>query len=331
MTIGKPIQQSEPPLVTGGISKLKDEAVEPNPGTALNVHDLVKSFSGRKVVDGVSFDLHRGEIFGFLGPNGSGKTTTMRMALDIIRPDSGVVGLLGETPTREVMRRVGYLPEERGLLQQARVRDVLRYLGRLKGLDAVIAEARAEEMLHRVGLAEQLNAKVQELSRGMSQLVQFAGALLHEPELIILDEPFSGLDPLNVALMKDIIREEQRRGASIIFSTHIMSDVEEMCERVLLIYNGKVLVYGPLMDLKRARGTRTVSITADRRPSSVPGVTALQATNGAYQYSLGPGAEPKAVLRSFIDADIDVQRFDVALPTLNEIFIEEVNHARDNG
>ena len=317
------------PLATSGAGELRDGAGEERLSTALEVHDLVKSFSGRRVVDGVSFDLHRGEIFGFLGPNGSGKTTTMRMALDLIRPDSGVVGLLGGTPTREALRRVGYLPEERGLLQQAHVLDVLRYLGRLKGLDASTAEARVKEMLDRVGLVEHLNAKVQELSRGMSQLVQFAGALLHEPELIILDEPFSGLDPLNVVLMKDIIREEQRRGASIIFSTHIMSDVEEMCERVLLIDNGEVLVYGPLMELKRARGTSTVSITAEREPTSVPGVTARKVANGAYQYHLGPGAEPKAVLRSFIDADIDIQRFEVALPTLNEIFIEEVSRARN--
>ena len=185
-------------------------------------------------------------------------------------------------------------------------------------------------MLDRVGLIDQLNSKVQALSRGMTQLVQFAGALLHKPDLIILDEPFSGLDPLNVALMKDIIREEQSRGASIIFSTHIMSDVEEMCERVLLLYNGEVLEYGPLEELKQARGTRTVSITADRRPNSISGVKALQTGNGTYQYHLGPGAEPKAVLRSFVDADIDVQRFDVALPTLNEIFIEEVSRARNH-
>lgn len=297
---------------------------------ALQVHDLVKSFNRRTAVAGISFDLQRGEIFGFLGPNGSGKTTTMRMVLDIIRPDSGSVVLLGGMPTRVAMRRVGYLPEERGLLQQANVLDVLRYLGRLKGLDSTTAETRGKEMLSRVGLLDQQHAKVQGLSRGMSQLVQFAVTLIHEPDLIILDEPFSGLDPLNVALMKEIIREEQRRGASIIFSTHIMSDVEEMCERVLLIDKGKVLVYGPLKELKRARGTKTVSITADRQPNLIPGVTTLQAANGAYQYQLDSGADPKAILQSFIDANIDIQSFDVALPTLNEIFIEEVNRARNN-
>ena len=205
---------------------------------ALEVRELVKTFGGRRVVNGVSFELQRGEIFGFLGPNGSGKTTTMRMALDLIRPDSGSVALLGAMPTRRALRRVGYLPEERGLFRRARVIDVLRYLGRLKGLEANAAGRRAEEMLERVGLADSARTKVQGLSRGMTQLIQFSGALLHHPDLIILDEPFAGLDPLNVELMKEIIREEQARGASIIFSTHIMSEVEELCERVLLIDAG---------------------------------------------------------------------------------------------
>ena len=298
---------------------------------ALEVRELVKTFGGRRVVNGVSFELRRGEIFGFLGPNGSGKTTTMRMALDLIRPDSGSVGLLGGMPIRRALRRVGYLPEERGLFQRSQVIDVLRYLGRLKGLEAKAAERRAEEMLERVGLADSARAKVQGLSRGMTQLIQFSGALLHHPDLIVLDEPFAGLDPLNVELMKEIIREEQARGASIIFSTHIMSDVEELCERVLLIDAGATLVYGSLMELKRSRGNRTVKIAADRRPEPVAGVTEPVAVNGHFEYKLESGSEPQAILRSFLDAQIPVERFEVALPTLNEIFIEEVRGARSRG
>ena len=298
---------------------------------ALEVRDLVKTFGGRRVVNGVSFELQRGEIFGFLGPNGSGKTTTMRMALDLIRPDSGSVALLDGMPTRRALRRVGYLPEERGLFKRARVIDVLRYLGRLKGLEANAAERRAEEMLKRVDLADSASAKVQGLSRGMTQLIQFSGALLHHPDLIILDEPFAGLDPLNVELMKEIIREEQARGASIIFSTHIMSEVEELCERVLLIDAGTTLLYGSLMELKRSRGTRTVKIAADRRPESMAGVMEPVAVNGQFEYKLASGSEPQAILRSFIDAQIPVERFEVALPTLNEIFIEEVRGARSRG
>ena len=250
-------------------------------------------------MNGVSFELQRGEVFGFLGPNCSGKTTTMRMALDLIRPDSGSVSLLGGVPHRRAMRRVGYLPEERGLFQRARVIDALRHLGRLKGLEAKAAEKRAEEMLRRVGLPDSMRATVQSLWRGMTQLIQFSGALLHEPDLIILDEPFAGLDPLNVELMKEMIRQEQARGASIIFSTHIMSDVEELCERMLLIDAGTTLLYGPLMELKRSRGTRTVKIAADRRPESVAGVIEPAAVDGHFEYKLTSGAEPQAILRSF--------------------------------
>ena len=298
---------------------------------ALEVRELVKTFGGRRVVNGVSFELQRGEIFGFLGPNGSGKTTTMRMALDLIRPDSGSVALLGGMPIRRALRHVGYLPEERGLFRRARVIDALRYLGRLKGLDAKAAEGRAEEMMRRVGLPDSARATVQSLSRGMAQLIQFSGALLHQPDLIILDEPFSGLDPLNVELMKEIIREEQARGASIIFSTHIMSDVEELCERVLLIDAGTTLLYGSLRELKRSRGSRTVKIAAGRRPDSVAGVMEPVAVDGHYEYRLASGSEPQAILRSFLDAQIPVERFEVALPTLNEIFIEEVRDARSRG
>ena len=299
-----------------------------NSSAVLEVRELVKTFGDRRVVNGVSFELQRGEIFGFLGPNGSGKTTTMRMALDLIRPDSGTVNVFGAAPTRKVLRRVGYLPEERGLFQRAQVLDVLRYMGRLKGLSASTAEDRASEMMSRVGLAEHLAAKVQGLSRGMTQLVQFAGALLHRPDLIILDEPFGGLDPLNVVLIKEILREEQARGASVIFSTHIMSDVEELCERVLLIDAGTMLLYGSIIELKRSRGTRTVKIAADRRPESVAGVMEPMAVNGHFEYTLAAGSEPQAILRSFLDAQIPVERFEVALPTLNEVFIEEVSRAR---
>ena len=186
-------------------------------------------------------------------------------------------------------------------------------------------------MLRRVDLAASASASVQALSRGMTQLIQFSGALLHQPDLIILDEPFSGLDPLNVELMKEIIRDEQSRGASIIFSTHIMSDVEELCERVLLIDAGTTLLYGSLRELKRSRGTRTVKIAAGRRPESVAGVTEPVSVNGHYEYRLTSGAEPQAILRSFLDAQIPVERFEVAMPTLNEIFIEEVRGARNRG
>ena len=298
---------------------------------ALEINEVTKIYGRRAVVDKVSFMVERGEIFGLVGPNGSGKTTTIRMALDIIRPDAGRLSLLGGMPTRDALMRIGYLPEERGLYRKERVLDILRYFGRLKGLPATMAEAMAEQMLRRVGLHEHRFSKVESLSRGMSQLVQFAGSLVHEPDLIILDEPFSGLDPLNVQLIKEIIREQQQRGAAIIFSTHIMADVEELCERVLLISDGKVLLYGRLDELKRSRGSRSVRVVAERRPDAITtGALQAERRNGHFEYLLSEGVKPDAVLQSFLDAGISIERFEVALPTLSEMFVEEVSHARNS-
>ena len=295
----------------------------------LEVRDVSKVFDRRTVVDRVSLEVEQGEIIGLLGPNGSGKTTTIRMALDIIRLDSGAVSLLGGLPTREALAQVGYLPEERGLYQKSRVKDMLAYMGKLKRMDVATSSARAVEILERVGLSEHRAHKVQALSRGMSQLVQFAGALLHRPDLIILDEPFAGLDPLNVQLMKDIIREEQSRGAAVIFSTHQMSDVEELCERVLLINDGQTLLYGNLDELKRARGTHNVRIKAEHRPNSVLGAAQVHGGNGYFEYQVTTGTPPEEVFRAFLNAGIHVERYEVALPSLNEIFIEEVSRARN--
>ncbi len=296
---------------------------------ALQMNDVTKVYDSRTVVDHISFAVERGETFGLLGPNGSGKTTTIRMALDIIRPESGTVSLLDGIRTRDALTRVGYLPEERGLYQKSKVIDILTYLGQLKRMDRATAKARAEEMLRRVGLYEHRTKKVQALSRGMTQLVQFAGALLHNPDLIVLDEPFAGLDPLNVQLMKEILREQQERGAAVIFSTHQMPDVEELCERVLLINDGRTLLYGRLAELKRARSTRSIRVTAEHEPASIPGVVHRQAGKGSFEYLLREEAQPDAVMRAFLDAGIPVERYEVALPSLKEIFIEEVSRARD--
>ena len=296
--------------------------------SALAIEGVTKVYGRTTVVDDVSFTVEPQEILGLVGPNGAGKTTTIRMALDIIHPDTGAVALFGSAPTRQALQRVGYLPEERGLYQKAVLRDVLRYLGRLKGLSNRDAQARTDAMLQRVGLYEHRAKKVQTLSRGMSQLAQFASALLHLPDLIILDEPFSGLDPLNVQVMKEIISEQQQRGASIIFSSHDMEDVEEMCERVVLISSGAVLLYGVLDELKRARGIQSIRVTAPRQPADVPGVSNAKVADGQFEYMLTDGVDPNTVLRSFLDNGIPVERFEVALPSLREMFIEEVNRAR---
>ena len=296
--------------------------------SALAIDGVTKVYGRNTVVDNVSFRVEPQEIIGLVGPNGAGKTTTIRMALDIIHPDSGSVALFGSAPTRQALQRVGYLPEERGLYQKSPLNDVLRYLGRLKGLSGKEAQARTDAMLERVGLYEHRTKKVQALSRGMNQLAQFASALLHQPDLIILDEPFSGLDPLNVQVMKEIIREQQQRGASIIFSSHDMEDVEEMCGRVVLISSGTVLLYGVLDELKRARGIQSIRVTAPRQPDRIPGISNAEAADGRFEYLLRDGSDPNAVLRAFLDSGIAVERFEVALPSLRDMFIEEVNRAR---
>jgi len=294
----------------------------------LQVEGLTKVYGERAVVNDISFDVKRGEMFGYLGPNGSGKTTTIRMALDIIRPDAGSVSILGSPPDRSVLKRVGYLPEERGLPRKIKVLDAIRYLGRLKGLTFTEAEERGTELLRRVNLYEHRSKKVEALSRGMTQLVQFATALIQDPEFIVLDEPFSGLDPLNVELIKEMLLERQRAGATIMFSTHIMSDVEELCDRVALIAESRLLLLGDLAEIKRQRGANSVQVQARRIPDDLADGRNEVPRSGVVEYAIAEGRTPEAILRSYLDAGIEVERFELALPSLNDIFIEEVSHAR---
>ncbi|MDP6756991.1 MAG: ATP-binding cassette domain-containing protein [Chloroflexota bacterium] len=293
----------------------------------LQIEGLTKTFGRLTVVNDLSFDVKRGEMFGFLGPNGSGKTTTIRMALRIIRPDVGAVSILGSAPDRSVLKGVGYLPEERGLPREIRVLDAIRYLGRLKGLTFTEAEDRGTELLRRVNLYEHRSKKVEDLSRGMTQLVQFVAAIVHDPEFIVLDEPFAGLDPLNVELIKEMLSERQRAGATIMFSTHIMSDVEELCERVALIAEGRLLLLGDLAEIKRERGANSVQVQAGRIPDDLADGQKEIPRNGVVEYAIEAGRAPETILRSYLDAGIEIERFELSLPSLNDIFIEEVSRA----
>ena len=299
------------------------------PEPVLRIDGLTKTFGRKTVVDNVSFEVRRGEMFGFLGPNGSGKTTTIRMCLGIIRPNSGSIRILGSQPEREVLKSVGYLPEERGLTKKVRVIEILRFLGRLKGMSAAAAEKRALELLERVNLYEHRDKQVESLSRGMTQFVQFVGAIIHDPDFIILDEPFAGLDPLNVELMKDLLRERQRAGASVMFSTHIMSDVEELCERVALISDSRMLLFGDLAEMKRERGANSVHVQARGDvPVSLINAKRRKLPGGIVDYTINDGMTPESILRAYLDAGIEVERFELALPSLNDIFVEEVSRAR---
>ena len=295
---------------------------------ALEIEGLTKRFGNKTVVDDISFSVEEGEVFGFLGPNGSGKTTTIRTALGILRQDAGEVRFLGGLNAEDAMPRVGYLPEERGLLRKEKVSSVLRYLGRLRGLSKAEALDRGLELLHRVGLYEHRDKKVEGLSRGMTQLVQFVASLIHSPELIILDEPFSGLDPLNVQLMKEMLAVEQARGATVIFSTHVLSDVEEMSERVALIADSRLILFGDLHEIRVSRGANAVVVEAPSHPDGLPGAQKQAGRGGQIEYRLSGELTPEMILNAYASAGIVLSRFEQVLPSLNDIFIEEVSNAR---
>jgi len=294
----------------------------------LNVEGLTKTFGDRTVVNNVSFDVKPGDIFGFLGPNGSGKTTTIRMSLGIIGADSGSVSILGSPPVKDVLKGVGYLPEQTGLPRKARVLDAIRYLGRLKGMSFKEAETHADELLEQAGLSEHRMKKVESLSRGMTQMIQFIVAIAHKPHFIILDEPFSGLDPLNVKLMKSMLMERQQAGASIMFSTHIMSDVEELCERIALIADGKLLLCGNLAEIKRKRGVRSVQVDAASVPNDLKGDHVRKLAGNTVEYDIGNGLTAEQIYQSYAASGVQVDRFERMMPSLNDIFIEEVSDAR---
>ena len=300
------------------------------PEPILHIDGLIKTFGQKTVVNDVSFDVRRGEMFGFLGPNGSGKTTTIRMCLGIIHPNAGSIRILGSRPEREVLKSVGYLPEERGLTKKVRVTEILRFLGRLKGMTAEPPPKSApSNLLERVNLYEHRDQQVEDLSRGMTQLVQFVGAIIHDPDFIILDEPFAGLDPLNVELMKELLTERQKAGASVMFSTHIMSDVEELCDRVALISDTRLLVFGDLAEIKRQRGANSVQVQAKGDvPTALANARRKGLPGGAVHYAIDDGRTPESILRAYLDAGIEVERFELALPSLNDIFVEEVTRAR---
>jgi ABC-2 type transport system ATP-binding protein len=294
----------------------------------IQVENLIKHYARVKAVDGVSFAVGRGEIFGLLGPNGAGKTTIIRTLMDIIKPDDGAIRLMGQPVSEASKARIGYLPEERGLYQNYRLLECLTYLGALKGMSREEARRRAMDLLARAGLDEYARRKVKELSKGMTQKAQFLAAIVHEPELLIMDEPFQGLDPVNTDLLKTILLEEQARGKTVILSTHNMNQVEEMCDRILLINHGRAVLYGSLVEIKARYAEHAVLLECDALPEGLKGVERAERHNRAYELILEPEATPKSILRQLVEADVTVDRFEVATPPLEEIFINVVEGAR---
>ena len=290
----------------------------------IHVENLVKHYAQVKAVDGVSFAVARGEIFGLLGPNGAGKTTTIRTMMDIIKPDSGTIRLMDQPVTEASKSRIGYLPEERGLYQNFRLLECLTYLGALKGLPRSEARERAASLLERGGLHDYARRKVKELSKGMTQKAQFLAAIVHDPDLLIMDEPFQGLDPINTDLLKSILLKEQERGKTIILSTHNMNQVEEMCNRILLINQGRAVLYGPLDEIKDRYAEHAVLLECDVLPQDLVGVQRVEQRNHAFELILEPEASPQAILRQLVSRDIAIDRFEVASPPLEEVFINAV-------
>jgi ABC-2 type transport system ATP-binding protein len=293
----------------------------------LTVENLKKTFANITAVDGVSFEVKRGEIFGLLGPNGAGKTTTIRMILDIIKPDSGVIKFDGREIDDEIKSKIGYLPEERGLYRKTRVLETILYFAELKGIDRKIALERAKHWLEKFGLIDRARSKIEELSKGNQQKVQIIISILHDPELIILDEPFAGLDPVNQELLKDILLDLKRENKAIIFSTHQMDQVEKLCDTICLINKGKPVLSGSLADVKKMFGRNTIHIEFDGDSESLKNLRYVKSIDVYPNYAeitVEEGVEPMEVLKQII-GHANLKKFEIKEPSLHSIFIDVVS------
>ncbi len=300
---------------------------------AIELQEVRKSFGPVRAVDGLSVAVPRGSVYGFLGPNGAGKTTTLRMVMDIIRPDSGEIRLFGEPASSSARGRVGYMPEERGLYRRMTTAAVLRYFGSLKGMTPAQLAQRVPAWLERIDLATHAGKKVEELSRGMHQKLQFAATVINDPELVILDEPFSGLDPVNQDLLREIITEMRQQGRTVLFSTHGMHEAEQLCDFLVLINQGRVVVNGTLDQIRSGHESRTVSIEIEGDPSflrTLPQVAAVQPDGRRLDATLREGADPQDLLRVLVERT-RVRAFEIKQPSLHEIFVRLVGggHVED--
>ncbi len=290
---------------------------------AVDVSHLAKRFGDTQAVADVSFAVERGEVFGLLGPNGAGKTTTIRLILDIFKPDGGAVSILGGPMTEEKKDHIGYMPEERGLYQDAPLENCLVYLATLKGLSQAEARERLAPYLARFDLAQHKRKKVKELSRGMQQKAQIISTVLHGPELVIVDEPFSGLDPVNTQLARELMRELRAQGVTIIMSTHMLHQVEELCDRIALIDNGRNVLYGELAQIRRDHSGHALLVRVAGDLPPLAGVETVTPRNGSLYLTLAADARPQEILGQLL-AHTTVEQFEIAVPTLDEIFIRTV-------
>ena len=294
--------------------------------SALVTEALGKDFGDFVAVNDLSLEVPSGSIFGLLGPNGSGKTTTIRTTLGIYVPDRGKVRLLGSPDPRSLRHRVGYLPEERGLYPKMIVKEQLAFLGAIRGLSMSEANKRADSWLERLELADRAESMTNEFSKGMQQKVQFAAAVIHEPDLVVLDEPFTGLDPVNTRLLKELILEQQSRGCTVVLSSHRMDQVEAMCESIGLIHRGQLVVNGKIADIKASYGHNTLAIEYAGDPAKLGGIKGIRQVNDsgrAARLQMENGADPQAIVRALLE-QVELRAFRVEEPSVEDIFLEKV-------
>ncbi len=293
----------------------------------LEYRGVTKRFGRHTALEGVSLEVTPGEVFGLLGPNGAGKTTLIRIGLDILRADEGEVLLFGAPLSQETLDRTAYLPEERGVYRRAKVRELLTYLGRLKGLGPVAARSAADHWLQRVGLSHVASQRVESLSKGMTQKVQIAACLMSEPELCVLDEPFSGLDPVNVALITELIQERRAGGRTTVLSTHMMHQVEALCDRVALIHQGHLIVYGQLDEIRRRYSPNEVIVWTAMDLVAL-GVNATQHKAGGWRIQLPPSETAAGYLNELVRSGVVIDRYEPLVARMDDIFVNLVSGDR---
>ena len=296
----------------------------------VELNQISKTYDTKVAVDALSLQIEAGKMFGLLGPNGAGKTSTIRMMIGITMPDSGTVTLFGEPFSRKNLTRVGYLPEERGLYKKMKVIDQLVFLGQLHGLDATLARTRARQWCERLQILDAIDLKTEELSKGMQQKIQFISTLLHEPALIIMDEPFSGLDPVNTQLLQETLLELKNAGKAILFSTHRMDQVEKLCDSICLINGGKAVLSGGMRELKSRypRNHVVIDFEGDNSFVNHPAVKEYKAFAGHVEIQLRDGADAQDLLRDACQS-AKIYKFELMEPSLEEIFIQTVGRRVD--
>jgi ABC-2 type transport system ATP-binding protein len=302
--------------------------------SVLVLDEVTKRFGDFTAVDRLSFAVPEGRVFGFLGGNGAGKTTSLRMSLDIIRPTSGRIEVLGGPPARENAADIGFLPEERGLYRLMTVQDTIVYFGRMKRMGTAAARKAASGLIDRLGLGDKATTPVGKLSKGLAQKVQLATALVNSPRLLLLDEPFSGLDPVNQGVLEEVIGEMARKGSTVVFSTHVMQHAERLCDRLLLLARGRKVFEGT-QDEARASLPARLTLTSRADPSGLPGVVSATAAGPAsdgwarYEVALKPGADPGALLEACTAQGFALRGFDMHRPALHEVFIHFVGEGQE--